>query len=341
MLQVLISKQEKAKAQATFRRIIEDTLRSQGKLNVGYPGGNETIELFSDGDGDVWYGGQIVNKVEIPRYWNAFGIFDPSRSSQTISVELNIPIDTNSQRVSGFFARDTATKKLYLMHSGRIGGGKKGVGKGAYLSWSRNRLAGAFDPEADKERYGIVIGALNPGTLVGRIRRFTKQVALFKELVRKDRLGPEDTKDEGIDLDGFTPEFSGQKNGYTGGTLDYFSYHGDVISELHKRRSETKSPAEVIFNNGLIDLGVRVNGILTEVYEAKTSVGRQALYTAIGQLLVHSGGERKTRKFLVLPGDEDIADDVANALRSLDISIWKFSLLPDCARRSMATRVSG
>ncbi|MGE9010687.1 hypothetical protein ACO2JO_19040 [Leptospira interrogans] len=41
MLQVLISKQEKEKAQATFRRIIEDTLRSQGKLKVGYPGGNE------------------------------------------------------------------------------------------------------------------------------------------------------------------------------------------------------------------------------------------------------------------------------------------------------------
>jgi hypothetical protein len=50
-------------------------------------------------------------------------------------------------------------------------------------------LVSVFDPDADKERFAIVVGALDPKTLVGRIRRFTKQVALFKELVRHDRLG--------------------------------------------------------------------------------------------------------------------------------------------------------
>lgn len=329
MLQILTSKQEKANAQARFRKIIVDTLQSRGKHTVGYPGGNAKIELFSDGDADVWFGGNIARNEEIPRYWNAFGIFDASRSSQTISVELNIPIDTNTQKVSGFFARDTATKKIYLLHTGRIGGGKTGVGKSAYLYWSKNRLVSAFDLETGKERYGIVIGALDPKTLVGRIRHFIKQVALFKELVRDDRLVSQTTTDENIDPDDFTPEFAGQKKGYTGGSLDYFSYHGDVISELHKRRSENRSSAEIIFNNALIDLGVRENGMLTEVYEAKTSIGRQALYTAIGQLLVHSAGNRNVRKFLVLPGDEEIVGDVGNALRALKIAVCKFSLLPD------------
>ena len=173
------------------------------------------------------------------------------------------------------------------MHTGKVGGGTKGIGKNAFLAWNRNEPIPVFDSASGAQRFGIVIGSLDQDTFVGRIGQFVHQVALFKEFVKQGRHQTLEFRKRVEDFEQFRPEFSGRKPGYTGGAIDYLSYHGDVVSELHRRRSKSKSQTEVVFNTALIDLGVRDGGIVTEVYEAKTSTERQTLYTAIGQLLVH------------------------------------------------------
>jgi hypothetical protein len=329
MLEVIVSKEEKARAQRALSNIIRSTLPSQGKRNVGFPGGNDNLELFSKGKGQLWFGGKTLLDHKIPRYWNAFGKFDPSRVGQLITVELNIPIEENSEQVSGFFARDPVTKKSYLLHTGKIGGGAKGIGKTAFLAWSRNQPIPVLDRASGRQRFGIVIGALDQNSLVGRIRQFVSQVASFKEFVKQGQHDSPEFRKRVEDFEHYKPEFSGRKTGYTGGSIDYLSYHGDVVSELHRRRTESKLPTEVVFNTSLIDLAVRDGETLTELYEAKTSTDRQALYTAIGQLLVHSAGERQTRKFLVVPKGDKLPEDVRAAISELDIALWRFALISD------------
>jgi hypothetical protein len=122
MFQLIQATAEKRKLQQGFRQIFENALAPQGKRVVGHPGGGAEVALFSSGTGKLWCGFRHDTESRIFRYWNPFGIFQPNKSVQTITAEINIPINTNGQQVAGFFARDTDSGLTYLMHTGRIGG---------------------------------------------------------------------------------------------------------------------------------------------------------------------------------------------------------------------------
>ena len=79
MLEVIVSKEERARAQRALRSIIRSALPSLGTRNVGFPGGNDNLELFSKGKGDLWYGGKDLLDAKIPRYG--------TRSEHSIRVE--------------------------------------------------------------------------------------------------------------------------------------------------------------------------------------------------------------------------------------------------------------
>jgi hypothetical protein len=216
MLRLIESITEKKKLQGDLKRSFEKRLRSQGKRGIGYPGGRVDKQVFSDGDGKVWYAYGPQAEVPMKRYWNAFGIFDSGLTDQNITVEINIPRDTNSQQISGFFARDT--------NSGR---------------------------------------------------------------------------------------------------------HGDIVDALFDKRSAMKQNDEYVFNTSLIDLGVRRNGKLVEVFEVKTGADRESLYKAIGQLMVHSKGDDQVLKFMLLPADEELPVGFRSALSAIDIALWRFTLRND------------
>lgn len=105
------------------------------------------------------------------------------------------------------------------------------------------------------------------------------------------------------------------------------SPHGDIVQKLYDERTARLSPDEKVFNPGLIDLFVKKNGILSEVYEVKTGVGRQVLYTAIGQVVTHAAnGHGEVAKFLVVPAGETIPEDLANAIATLGIKVRRFQM---------------
>ncbi|PDT73059.1 hypothetical protein [Bradyrhizobium sp. C9] len=187
MLELIVADDEKTRVQESLQSIIASALPSQGVCNVGFPGGNDDLELFSKGHGELWFGTRILSNARIPRYWNAFGTFDPTRTSQTIVLEINVAIHENGQRVSGFFARDPLAGKTYLMHTGKVGGGTRGVGKREFLAWSRSPSLPVFDGKSRAKRLGIAVGVLDRMTLVESISQFVKQVASFKEFVRQGR----------------------------------------------------------------------------------------------------------------------------------------------------------
>jgi len=57
----------------------------------------------------------------------------------------------------------------------------------------------------------------------------------------------------------------------------------------------------------------------------KTSADRSRIYTAIGQLMVHSTA-KNCRRAIVLPHNEPIVADVSDALKRLGIEIIRFEL---------------
>jgi hypothetical protein len=329
MLMLIESTSEKQKAEQKLRHIFESALRSQGKLAIGWPGGKMTKPVFSNGTGKLWYSFALIPKeYGVRRYWNAFGIFDPDRGNQIISVELNIPTNTNGQQIAGFFAKDTKTNRVYLMHSGRIGGGRSGIGKDSFLAWSRQKLASVADVNGG-ERFGIVIGQLKKNVIVAKVNYFVRQVADFKERAANGKLDTQEFRRKVKELNRFRRESAGRRRGRHGGVVDYISYHGDIVNALHDMRKARKRPNEKILNTPLIDLFVKRGGRIIEVYEVKTGTDRQAIYTAVGQLMVHSKGDKQTHKIVVLPADERLPTGINETLSTLGIDVFRFVLDDD------------
>lgn len=64
---------------------------------------------------------------------------------------------------------------------------------------------------------------------------------------------------------------------------------------------------------------------LVEVLEVKSSVDRQSVFTAIGQLFVH-GDTPNCKHVMALPGKDQLATDLAQALQRNGIDLMRYDL---------------
>lgn len=322
---VLIPEAKRKAAQRELEHRLKRDLMPQGKRNIGFPGGNVDLQIYSAGEGKLWVAFGGLNS-DVRRYWNAFGVYQPDRPAQSISVEINIPIDANGGRVAGFFAEDSETGDIFLMHSGRVGGGRPGIGKSAFLVWSRAKLIDVADGKGGV-RPGIAVAELRDPDLVGRIWAFVQSVHSFKDRAATGALETPEFKQREEEFNRYSKEFSGKKRGSRGGAFEYVTYHGDIVQKLYEERTARLSRGEKVFNSNLIDLFVKKDGALSEVYEVKTGAGRQMLYTAIGQLVTHATSDRsEVAKFVVIPADESIPKDLEQAIAALGINVRRFRL---------------
>ncbi len=327
MLTLIQESKSKKAAQATLVRNLKAALTRQGTRNIGFPGGNFDQTVYSDGDGQFWVAfGGLTEDAAVPRYSNAFGIYEPDRPAQTITVEINIAIGSNTAKVAGFFAEDGDTGDVFLMHSGKVGGGRPGIGKSPFLVWSKAKLVDVAEKDGGIRR-GIAVAKLDDPDLTDRIWTFVRKVQSFKNQASAGGLDTAEFRRQVEEFDKYSKEFSGKKRGVRGGAFDYVTYHGDIVQKLYDERTARLAPGEEVFNSPLIDLFVKKDGVLSEVYEVKTGVNRQMLYTAIGQVVTHATtGGAGVAKFLVVPADEDMAKDFEQAISILGIQVRRFRL---------------
>lgn len=315
----------KRTAQKLVEQSVRASLPSRGRRNIGFPSGNRDEVIYSRGTGKLWCAFGDGEDAAIPRTWNAFGVYDDARRTQMITVEVNIPTKSNSASVAGFFARDPATGAVYLMHDGGVGGGKAGVGQAAFLAWSRSELLEVERAERGP-REGILIGRVDSRDLASRLWRYVQLVRTFKDAVKDGLLDGEAIRRQLAEWEDYRREGSGRRKGRRRAEIDYISYHGDVVDLLKIERERSLAMGERILNSPLIDLYVRSGKAMTELYEVKTSVGRQSIYTGIGQLLAHSHkGDPGIRKILVLPEGE-LPDGLEDCVTALGIVVRRFRL---------------
>jgi hypothetical protein len=128
-------------------------------------------------------------------------------------------------------------------------------------------------------------------------------------------------------------EPSGRRRRRSIDEVEYVVRHGEIVSALCRRRRQNEQSNERVVKNSLIDLGIEVDGVLTELYEIKTNCRRQTLYTGIGQIVVHdksSGGE--CERYLVVPSTETISPDITRAIERANIYLLRYELRGDSIR---------
>jgi hypothetical protein len=326
MLKLIHETKRKRAAQSILEQRLKAALKRQGNWNVGFPGGNFDRDIYSAGEGKLWVAFSRPDRnAAVARYWNGFGVFGAKQPAQAITVEINIATNSNSGQVAGFFAEDPETGDIFLMHSGKVGGGHHGVGKLAFLVRSKSKLVEVVDDDG-RTRTGIAVSKLSDPDLAGRIWAFVRSVHSFKDEVSSGILERPEFKNHVKEFEIYSKEFSGKKQGLRGGAFEYVTYHGDIVQALYDERMARLQPGENVFNSGLIDLFVKRDGVMSEIYEVKTGIGRQTLYTAIGQLVTHAATDDKVSKILVIPADDEMSDDLRDAIAALGIRVRHFRL---------------
>lgn len=325
MFSLIEFKEEIAKAQRKLETTIRRDFKTKAVKNIGYPGGT-TFNAKVVTDGCYWFWSSDYNEEDIPnpRRLNWFGIFRNDADLQ-ISVEINTAYEGRNDQVAGFFARDNDTGSIYLLHSGRVGGGTKGVGKAAFLAWSNQHPIDVVDSSGGI-REGLLVMPIEGVAASRSAIHYIDTIADFKQAVRTgDMISPEFQRKK-KELEDFFAESRGRRKGRRSGEIDYLSRHGEVVDALYSWRSSRVLPKNGrLVKNILIDMGVAVGPELVEVFEVKTSAARSDVYAAIGQLMVH-GTSDDCRRVIVLPQKEIVVSDLKEALHRLNIELLKFKL---------------
>lgn len=281
-----------------------------------------SAEMRIQHNGNYWLGSQEVGAdAGVYRHWNAFGTYSP-KGTLHIAVEINIPISENSNRIAGFFARDPRSGMLFLLHDGGVGGGRKGIGRDAFLE-----AAGAEPLEVSASsgvRMGLIVAPLDSRYFAAGIGSYLDQVVRFKTDVTEGTLPPRPWGlPAGQGYGDYYREFSGLKHG-GGERFVYASRHGDVVHALAAWLPK-HGFSGTIRKSVLVDLAMRGPGGRMTLFEVKSSTDRQSLYTAIGQLMVHSASMKHVKRYLVVPAGE-VPRDIHGCLEMLSIGMVRYRI---------------
>jgi len=319
MLLLLEKTSEIREAQKTLGATLTRVLSDRGTRNIGYPSGNQDYRVYAAGHNELyWALSQPSDDHGVRRFVNTFGVFAADAGSQQIVVEVSVPERGDDARAGGMFARDPLTGEIYLLHSGKVGGGRKGVGATKFRAFHGGPLEAV--QTSSRQREAIRLGNIRDPLLPALIWSYVGVVAQFKKRVAA-----------GISIDApaarseLEDESWGRRTGTRTADFDYYSYHGAVQQSLKLRTQRRVGDALRVDRTHLIDLGVWAGEELLEVFEIKTASGRQAFYTALGQLLTHAP-LTATRKTLVLPNEVQLPADCNDALVRLGINTERFQV---------------
>lgn len=266
------------------------------KRNVGWPGGNGTFDVYWHERHGFWVA--FDPNLE-SRYWCAFGTKDPGTQDRLkISCEINPPKRGIDRRCAGMFLKDAASR-IYLAHTGKIGGGRKGVGKTEFLSRLLPGERELVEWSDGGESEVVWFGRIASPQFLRQIGSFLREVASFKAAVREEAPSDIEAKNPGL---GFSPEFSGQRKRYRHrDEIDSRCDHGTVVNCL---QSVLQGRGYQAHNTQSIDLFlVDSKSRMTHLFEVKTDQNTSSLYQAVGQVMLHGAlHERKVNRIVVMPG---------------------------------------
>src|SRR5579871_457592 len=285
MFTLLESKHDIARAQRRLESTIRRNFAKIAIKNIGYPGGiRRDARLHTDGQ--YWFETHDRRRGKNERRLNWFGYLRAG-SNVDITVEVNPPYEGINKRTGGFYAKDSDSGKVYLCHSGRLGGGKKGVGMNAFLAWSNPPLVDVFD-STGKSRRGVLVLPVADTGAIRSVARYIDEIANFKIARDRGETKTAEAREVQRVFREVYPEGRGRRKGQRASEIDYISRHGDVVDALRAWcKANSKVDGKRLVKNAFFDLGVSSGRRLAEVYEVKTSSKRSNIYTAIGQLLVH------------------------------------------------------
>jgi hypothetical protein len=278
-----------------------------------FPQGHWDCNIFYSEELGLWWYSDFAGQKYAQRYWNVFGLENPhEKNNLNIACEINMPLKGVNFRTAGLWAAD-ANNRIYLLHSGKIGGGTKGVGKGLFLeNYTGGKLVDVYVDGLIK-KYAPVT-ELEAPNLGEQMFWFVKEIDRIKTIARLLNKPTVQAKQ-------YRPEFYGSKKYNLPEEVSADCNHGIVVEALKEAIEALGIQA---YNSQQIDLYTSTRKRVQNVFEVKTSLSRQTVYTATGQLLINSITVKpRPKMFFVCPNN--IKDGLVDDLNELGISVITYS----------------
>lgn len=307
MLSLLVTHDEIAQAQKQLQATMEMLFPDRHRPDAEFP---------IDHDGRFWYRASYsaADGSTVTRHINEFGTVANGLRPPAI-VEINVAARGRNNQIGSFFARDVADGTVYLMHSGSLN-----PGGFAFRDWLGGKQSPAFGGSYEP-RFGYVVLAVNTPTSGRSLIWYLEQVEVYRRGLTNGEPQAQRRR-----FRSYFEEPSGWRVAHGPGVVEYRSRHGEVVHALQSwRENRPMNPGCRIVKDEFIDLGVaNARDSLLELYEVKTSTARSDVYSAIGQLMIHS--PTWCRRIMVLPSDPPLPSKVETELRRLGIDVLQFTL---------------
>jgi hypothetical protein len=312
-------------------RRLESQLRKGARSvrkRLGFRGGH--------GEGLVWWRADLGfwfhigsppaagsrGRATTKRYWCCYGTDNPfeTRGTLRILVEVNPPHSGFNRTVAGAFVEGPG-RRIFLAHSGKVGGGREGRGKKAFTEFYPGPTWADVRWPDERVTRMILIGELADPHLPHQIATFVHEVDRFNESLRapaaegvpKSRPGPTARV-------GFSPEFEGDRASYRiDREIHSVCDHGVIVRHLRERLKHLD-----VANDPARDLFVKsADGRVRVLLEVKTDSRTSDLYMGIGQLMINGATQTPSpRRVLVVPNS--IADSDMGLVRSTGIDVVRY-----------------
>ncbi len=162
--------------QRLFAKAMRTAAKETIPVKLGHPGASEKAKVAWLETHGIWF---FSRKIAGSRYWNAFGIGRPTGGAGiAITCEINFPLCGIDRRTGGAFAQDSAGH-IFVVHRGKLGGGRRGIGKSLF----ENNYRGVWEVMEDggEETPVALIGVLNSPRFNRQIAQFVRKIARIKE----------------------------------------------------------------------------------------------------------------------------------------------------------------
>ncbi|MCP5485089.1 MAG: hypothetical protein H7A22_06115 [Spirochaetales bacterium] len=307
-LQLITHRNQVRNLQRRFEAAVKSLCSTRFKAKLGSQGGNVRLPIHYSPEHKAYAGFMHADG----RFWNAFGIGEASpNAALSIVTEINFPFEGVNRRVAGAFASEPSGA-VHVLHSGKIGGGKAGIGKHLFQESFRGKWVTAKDEKSASE-YALV-GSLESPRFPLQLIEFVREVDRIKSLKPnggQTRLGSK------VGL--FIPESTKRTPFRVSRSTEAGADHAIVVNAL---AGGAERLGWHVANNRQIDLLLTkprsdARAILVEV---KSDNDRQSIYTGVGQLMLHSSALRhRGRRLLVLP--DGIDRNLRQTIGSLGIEL--------------------
>jgi len=275
MIKIITDKKRIAELHRKFQNQLSVFLNDEITGWIGYPSGSFEDKIKYSSELNIW----ISHNEQPNRFWNGFGVGKPREGKNNpLNGEINFPFEGINRRVAGVFAQED-NGKILVLHRGRIGGGKPGIGKNYFKDNFRGDFVIAID--SDRETEFCLVGELNSNHFPKQVANFIKEIYRVKNINK----GEKTTDFEDLNKFSFTDEQSGQTETERTGATKIERTHGIIVNALAKELETRKCK---IGNDRNRDLFIHQNNKITTLFEIKTSSSTQNLYSAVGQLIIYS-----------------------------------------------------